>query len=386
MDPITHGLLGAATAQVGFRQKIGRDATWVAAVTALLPDLDLFISPLLALTGAEVGEEADSMLSHRGLSHSLLIVPLLALLVAAMWWKLRRPRRENGPDENAVTMPAENIRKSPSFRLLYLCVFVAAITHPLLDWCTSYGTQIFAPLTNHRYAFDAIPIVDIFFTPLLALTLLACYIARKVHGGRSPYRQAPRASLIIGWTGVLLGIGYIAAGRVLHGRAIDKAMETIAPEARGQTVLRADAYPAMGSIFLWRAVIQTDKGWYAVRVHHFSRDSSADFPHKFAPDAKPNALIKKAEQSEEYKKYEWFTGGRIRVEYADVPGGHVVTFHDMRYAQPLDSVDSHWPLVAQFDAGGELRSMSRMNPFGRRRGGMNMSDRAKQMFDDLFNP
>lgn len=371
MDPITQGLLGAATAQLGFRQRIGCDATWVAAAAAILPDLDI----LFSLAGAEIGGR-NSLLAHRAMSHSLLFAPVLALPVAALWWKLRRPKPSNTPDENAAPSPANVAKKTPPFRLLYLCVFVAIFTHPLLDWCTSYGTQLFSPLTNHRYAIDAIAIVDIIYTPLLVLTLLACYIARKTKGGR-----APRASLIIGWAGMLLSVGYIAAGRVMHDRAVDKAIDAV----NANNVLRTDAYPAMGSIFLWRAVVETEDGWHAVRVHHFSNAPPEEFAHGFAPKTRSNKWIKKAMQTEKYKDYEWSSGGRIRAEYAEIPGGHIVAFHDMRYGQPLDEVDSLWPLVAQFDATGELRSIGRRS-FHRDKGGMDMKGRAKSMWQDMWNP
>ena len=43
MDTITQGLLGAVTAQLGFRQRIGRETTWVAAAAGIMPDLDILI-------------------------------------------------------------------------------------------------------------------------------------------------------------------------------------------------------------------------------------------------------------------------------------------------------------------------------------------------------
>ena len=66
MDTITQGLLGAVTAQLGFRQRIGRDATWVAAAAAVVPDLDIFIVPLMSMTGMEVDSLAQ-LRYHRGL-------------------------------------------------------------------------------------------------------------------------------------------------------------------------------------------------------------------------------------------------------------------------------------------------------------------------------
>lgn len=112
MDPITQGLLGAATAQLGFRQRIGRDATWVAAAAAIVPDLDVFVAPLLSLTGMEM----DAMVQvriHRGLSHSLLFAPILSLPIAALWWRLRRSVARRNAD--GVERPPP-----PGFPLLFL--------------------------------------------------------------------------------------------------------------------------------------------------------------------------------------------------------------------------------------------------------------------------
>ena len=172
MDTITHALLGAVTAQLGFRHKIGRDATWLATLAAVTPDLDIFIGPILSLTGAENGQMGHAPY-HRGLTHSLLMTPVIALVIAAAWWWFRRRTADQDVHPaggDMVTHPevARQVQVRPPpratpFLLLYACVFIAALTHPLLDFCTSYGTQLFAPLTNTRYAWDALPIVDIIY-------------------------------------------------------------------------------------------------------------------------------------------------------------------------------------------------------------------------------
>ena len=361
MDPITQGLLGAATAQLGFRQRIGRDAPWVAAAAAVLPDLDVFVMPLLSLTGMEM----DAMLRlriHRGLSHSLLFAPLLSLPIAALWWRLRR--RVGRRNADGLQRPP------PGFLLLYLCVFVAIFTHPLLDWCTSYGTCLLAPLSNVRYAIDAAPIIDLIYLPLLAITLLACAIARKLAGGR--------VSLLVAWTGFLLSCGYLAAGRVLHDRAAERAATLVGDEK----VLRADAYPAVGSIFLWRAVVETDTAWHAVRVHHFSDAPPARWKHARVAKAAPNEWIDRARALPEHATYQWFAGGRLRCEYERLNGLHLVRFHDMRYARETSGLESLWPLVAEFDAAGRLRFVGRRmeRHVGR------FADHAASAWRDLRNP
>lgn len=111
MDPITQGLLGATTAQLGFRQKLGRSAGWVAAATAMAADLDIFLPTVLSWMGVDVDDQMRVSL-HRGLSHSLLAVPLLALPVAWVWWRivrrgfLKRTRLETRKEALAEPDPA----------------------------------------------------------------------------------------------------------------------------------------------------------------------------------------------------------------------------------------------------------------------------------------
>ena len=369
MDPITQGLLGAVTAQLGFRQRIGREAAWVAAAAALVPDLDIFTGPLLRLGGAQIGW-TESVRYHRALSHSLLMAPLLSLPIALAWWYARRAlRRRERPDVQHQTTS----RPPPSFLLLWACVFVAVFTHPLLDWSTSYGTQLLAPLTDTRYALDAAPIIDFIYTPMLALTLLACLLVRKIR--RTP---SPRATLAIGWAGIILTTGYLGAGRILHDRAIRKASALV----RNERIVRADAYPALGTIFLWRTVIETQDAWQVTRVHHFSGSPPETWKTSRAAKATGNAWTAKAHTLPEFETYRWFARGRLRTEYEQVDGLHVVRVHDMRYSPRTDGMESLWPLVVEFDSAGRRRFVGRRM----RRSGGRLRHYAADIWHDIWNP
>jgi inner membrane protein len=360
MDPLTHVLLGATTAQLGFRQRLGAGATWAAVAAAVAPDLDTLAAPLLAAIAAPAG--GNHLAVHRGLTHSLLVVPLIAAPIAAPWWglsrwRLRRKPLDAGAADGAAGGPAAagspgcttQSQDRPRFAVMGACVLAAGLTHPLVDWCTSYGTELLAPLTDARFALDVLPIIDIIYMPILALTLVGCFLARRMWPG-----QARRATLAIGWTGFLLSVGYVAAGGIMHAGAIAAAR----PLAGAARVVRADAYPALGTILLWRTVLETERAWIVARVRPIStgpRPRSETAPRQASP------WIDRARLMPRVKSYEWFAMGRVRAAYCRQDGLHVVEFHDMRYGAGTDSVDSLWPLRVTFDDAGNLRSIQSMS-------------------------
>ena len=371
MDPLTQGLLGAATAQLGFRQRLGRSATWMAAITAVLPDFDTGIARLLRLTGLEVDQFA-LLRYHRGLSHSLLAVPVIALLVALPWWWRRRRKQSAArmqtpePTIDNVTHP-EIARKpaplppqgpSSSFWVIYACTFVAALSHPLLDWCTSYGTQLLAPISEKRFALDAVSIIDIIYTPILILTLLICWLLRRLSR-----RQVVRATLVVGWLGILLSTAYLAAGYFMHNLAVDKAVE-LAGRTNNPTqeqIISANAYPYLGTILLWRTTVQTPDRWLVARIRPLN-DLEENNVRRESARKQDSALIRRAGELPRIKTYRWFAMEQVRTVYRHEEGRHVVEFHDMRYGQRPESVKSLWPVRVTFDAAGRV-SIERFQHF-----------------------
>ena len=329
MDSITQGLLGGAIAQLGFRQRIGRDATWVAAGAAVLPDLDILIAPLMGALGVDLGP-MGRVVVHRSYSHALLMAPLIALPVALAWWALRRRRAA----------------RATSFWLLYALVVLAVMSQPLLDVCTSYGTQVLLPFDRHRYALDAVPIVDIFYTPALILTLLASYLLRR----RLGEQRARRATLVVGWAGVLLTTAYIGAGRLAHDAVIERGRAALA----GERIERIEAYPMIPTILVWRVVARVPDGWVAARIHLLGgterrgRVKDAGGPWVARARALPEA-----------RTFRWFTGGMVRYSVSDAPGGgRVVELHDMRYAMRPEGTDALWKLRIRLGPAGQAREVT----------------------------
>src|SRR5262245_32374418 len=136
MDPPTHGLLGAAIGQAVFGRTLGRRALLWGAVGGMLPDVDVVMT-----AAGPMGE----WLYHRGLTHALWVPPVAgALLGTAM---ARRARRTE-PERDA---------HAGQWRWLFV---LTLLSHPLLDFCTTYGTVLLAPFSYRRFAIDAIAIID----------------------------------------------------------------------------------------------------------------------------------------------------------------------------------------------------------------------------------
>lgn len=369
MDPLTQGLLGAATAQVGFRQKLGPGATLAAGITAMLADLDICVVPVLNLFGAKI-DAFRQMTFHRSLSHSLFMVPVIALLVALPWWWRRRKRcsrirQDNAPIIDKASHPEAVLRpdtdnhtvvvRGPEFLLMYACVLVAALSHPLLDWCTSYGIQWFAPFSETRYALDAVSVIDFIYTSILVGTLLVCWWIRR-------HKADPRrATLVVGCAGLLLSTAYLACGLFMHNLAIEKATQYANKEKPGAKIVSANAYPYFGTIFLWRTTVETPDDWLVMRIRPL-RDNETGYIRSDSARKYNHALIARAEKLPQIKILKQMSLGQLRSEYKHEQGQHHVIFHDMRYSQRCDSIESIWPVRVTFDNTGKVIEIKKTNP------------------------
>ena len=338
MDTPTQALLGALTSQLGFRRRLGPGAPWAAAVAASIADADTFVVRTLGLNNGLEGPMAY-FIHHRGISHSLLAAPVIAAVIAGVWWLLRR----------WLAKGRAHNRAGP-FGLLFACCLVGAFVHPLLDWCTSYGTQLLAPLTNARYALDAIGIIDLIYTSILIAALVL--VARSRRRARRTGR--PDRTIRIAAIGLALSIAYLAAGyqmRLLAERYGRELVASANPAVPTDGEIRA--YPRIGTIFVWRVTRREADGWTTARINVlFGRQ-----PSRWATDHadnEDNPWIRQALALPQAEQYEWFTGGQVRPVYRREKNRHVVELHDMRYGWPAESVVSMWPMVFTFDDTGQL--------------------------------
>ena len=295
MDPLTHILLGGSLGFVAYGRKLGRNAALVGGLAAFVPDGDVFIrsasDPLLAVE------------YHRHFTHSLLFAPLGAAIVSGFWFLSRKYR--------------------PQALLIWLCATTAYLSHCLLDAATSYGTQLLWPLSNHRFGWDFVSVVDLLVTIPLAIGFI--FALRRNRPGPA-------------YVALAFASAYIGLGAVQHQRAT-AAVRTLAV-SRGHTIERLEVMPTIANNLVWRALylhdgqIQSDR----VRVGWFSRAAIREgwsLPRVEAGTLSVAEAARDTQQS--FARFAWFSENWV----ARSPDDPTV-LGDMRYSLSAEAFDPIW--------------------------------------------
>ena len=174
MDNITHTLAGALLGQMGLKRR-SRFAMAACLLGANAPDIDVFAPLAFPVDGIEF---------HRGPLHGIFAWPFLAAGIVAILWAIDRlaPAREG----------AVPLRPGP----LFVVAFLAVLTHPFLDWLTTYAIAIFAPLNWRWYSGNAIFIVDWVYW-ILMIGGIVWSASRWRHHLPHPGRPAQIAGLLM---------------------------------------------------------------------------------------------------------------------------------------------------------------------------------------------
>jgi inner membrane protein len=159
MDSLTQIVLGAACGEIVLGRKIGNKAMLFGAIGGTIPDLDVFIGPWL------YENEIQAMAFHRGFMHSLLFAVFGAFIFGFLGFE----GYNSGKRKGSTTL-------KDWIGLFFLSIF----THPILDSFTPYGTQLFAPFSDYRVAFNNISVADPLYTvPFLLCLIIALFYNRK---------------------------------------------------------------------------------------------------------------------------------------------------------------------------------------------------------------
>ena len=158
MDSLTQIVLGAACGEAVLGKKIGNKALLFGAIGGTIPDLDVFVGNWL------FGNQIDAMLFHRGFMHSILFSVFGAFLFGYIFYKLYDSGKR---------------KQSTILKDWIWLFFLSLFTHPILDAFTPYGTQLFAPFSNYRVAFNNIAVVDPIYTLPFLLSLIVMMFYKR---------------------------------------------------------------------------------------------------------------------------------------------------------------------------------------------------------------
>jgi inner membrane protein len=195
MDNLTHSLAGWALGQTGLKRKT-RKGLAALILGANMPDIDVFF-----------GWAAwEPLATHRGWTHSLVGgVLLLPPLLAALLWGLDRWQAKRGAEfKSGLAM---------RFGWLVALSYLGTLTHPLLDWQTTYSVQLLSPLSDKWFHRDALFIIDVWVWAGLGL---AIWLSRRRERSGGRWRSPAVA-------GLAALVAYILANGLLSAWAKNEA-------------------------------------------------------------------------------------------------------------------------------------------------------------------
>jgi len=194
--------------------KVGRKAMVWGAILGTLPDLDV----LIPLDGP-----VEDFVYHRGFSHSLF---LLALVAPVFAWLISRIHKDS----------------RHRFREWWLLVFLVLEIGVLLDLLTIYGTQILWPFGTVPLAWPVLFIID----PLFTLPIVVGVAAAWLMSGKSSLGHRLNAA---GLAIAMVYLGWAMGAREFVNHSVRQRLE-----AQGVRSERLISSPTPFNTLLWRFV------------------------------------------------------------------------------------------------------------------------------------
>lgn len=382
MDTITHGIVGALVGKAFFAgadlpagrpnngglgalsSPTARVAIAACTVGAIFPDVDIFAGPL-------AHNPLAIMEWHRGISHSILMLPIWAIVLAA------------------ISIPLSNFLKykPPSLFMLF-CIYAAGLaSHIFLDLVTNFGTMMWSPLNYSRPAWDWVFIVDFSLTGIALVPQFAAWCYREPRqfklraafiwclltaGAFGTFLFAARSGygfsiVVVGvaaaifaailflpaaqgagfrWTranwaraGLLLFCVYIAAAANMHRKAFRDVQQFAAAQHLSAENIAAFALPP--TLTHWAGLVSTPEGVWRTTFHEPSGSIEKSQLYAHVPGS---AYIEKSKALRDVQVYLWFARFPVWHERQTAGGQTIVEISDVRFFRehvPRDGAAVH---------------------------------------------
>ena len=294
MEPVTHFLTGACIGRAGLNRKTAY-ATLAATLAAEAADLDVF----WGLAGP-----VETLKHHRGITHTFLGAPFVALATASAvgllyWWgESRRRRRSEAllrkePDRAGSGPGTRAARQPIHWGWLYLTALIAALSHILLDWTTSYAVRPFFPFNPRWYTgsfmFIAEPVLWIVFLLALVIPALLGLTDREIGARRVRFRGRGWAIFALAAMAVLFGWRWSEHARGLSLLANNQI--TTVPVAR----VALEPYPV--NPFRWHAILETAGFYQTAEIDTHTAEIDSDPQTDIVPKPADTPAVEAAKRT-----------------------------------------------------------------------------------------
>lgn len=256
------------------------------AIAQTIPDLDVFSRFWL--------DTPQSLLAHRGFTHSFLFVLLASPFLAGL---------------------CKGLSRNPSMSLLrWMALFAVELSvHNLVDSLTTYGTAWLEPFSHYRISFDVIFVADPFYTIALLIAAVVLVFLRSESQQRLQW-------VAFGLVTSTLYLLYCFTNKsTLNGIAGRELSRQQIPYTRYVTT------PTPLNNWLWYVIAETETGFYT--GYHSVFDKSEAATYQYFP--RNDSLIAGSEDHSEVNYLKRFSQGYYTVENRN----DTLIFNDLRFGQ-----------------------------------------------------
>jgi len=290
VDSVTHVVIGALMGDAFAGKSLGKKAMIWGAAAQSLPDIDFVASFWLPTT--------ENLLVHRGLTHSLVFGACATVVLSIV---------------------CRRMYMDISLKKWLLFFGVELYTHLFLDSFNSYGTGLFEPFDHSRISFNALFVVDPFFSVVPTLVFLALLVMRTA----SAFRK---------W---LVALGLITCSFYLLYAVENKAaIDQVANENLHDQNIDYTRYfttPTAFNNWLWYVVAEGRNGYFIGYRSVFDRTDSIHF--QYFP--RQEVLLKTTDVRSDVSQLLQFSQGYYTVQN----DRDTLVFNDLRFGQIMGWTD-----------------------------------------------
>lgn len=346
MDSLTQIILGAAVGEAVLGKKIGNRAMLWGAVGGTIPDLDVL--------GKFFLNNIDNLAFHRGISHSIFFALVSSIVIGWLVHNLYQSKHHKWVAITAKSIAAILVAFAVKFvfqifmpgnlvPFIVALILLAAVlyftskkkyfsnswqvpnaslrnwqwlffwsifTHPILDCFTMYGTQLFAPFSDYRVAWNTVSVVDPVYTIPFLICLIVAATLHRTSGARRVWNYA----------GIAFSSAYLLF-TVLNKQHINSVFE----KALAKNNIAYQRYisgPSILNNILWNATIETENEFYIGQYSLFD-----EVPIQFNKVAKNHELLDGINTDPTVKTLRWFCKDYFNVMKLETG----VQFNDLRF-------------------------------------------------------